>query len=79
MKTMINKELHRIEAKTVKKEDIPNISATIKPITMEEYMQWQRKIMREANEQHKKLMESLGIDTTNTHEDLDYDTIKVKE
>jgi hypothetical protein len=33
-------------------------------------MQWQRKIIREANEQHKKLMESIGDNTTNINEDF---------
>lgn len=79
MKTMINKKLHKLKLKTAKKEDIPDVSNTIKPMTMKEFVQWELEIMRGANEQHKKLMESLGIDTTNTHEDLDYDTIKVKE
>jgi hypothetical protein len=45
---------------------------------MKEFVQWELEIMRGANEQHKKLTESLGIDTTNTNEDIDYGTNEVK-
>ena len=80
MKTMINKELqlHKLKLKTAKKEDIPDVSNNIKPMTIEEFIQWQLKIMREANEQHRKLMKSLGYDTTNMNEDIDYGTNEVK-
>jgi hypothetical protein len=70
MKTLKDKKLHKLELKTVKKEDIPDVSNTIKPITIEEFMQWQRNVIRRANEQHKKLMESIGNNTTNINEDF---------
>ena len=76
---ILNKELHKLKLKTVKKKDIPDVSNTIKPMTMKEFVQWELEIMRGANEQHKKLTESLGIDTTNTNEDIDYGTNELKE
>jgi hypothetical protein len=75
---ILNKELHKLELKTVKKEDIPDVSNTIKPMTIKEFIQWELKIMREANKQHRELMKSLGYDTTKTREDLDDGTTKVK-
>jgi hypothetical protein len=75
---ILNKELHKLELKTVKKEDIPDVSDTIKPMTIKEFIQWELKIMREANEQYRELMKSLGYDTTKTREDLDDGTTKVK-
>jgi hypothetical protein len=76
---ILNKELHKLKLKTTKKEDIPDVSNTIKPMTMKEFVQWELEIMRGANEQHKKLTESLSIDTTNTNEDIDYGTNELKE
>jgi hypothetical protein len=76
---ILNKELHKLKLKTAKKEDIPDVSNTIKPMTMKEFVQWELEIMRGANEQHKKLTESLSIDTTNTNEDIDYGTNELKE
>jgi hypothetical protein len=75
---ILNKELHKLELKTVKKEDIPDVRSAIKPMTMKEFVQWELKIMREANDQHRELMKSLGYDTTKTREDLDDGTTKVK-
>ena len=68
---ILGQELKKLEFKTAKAEDIPDLSSTIKPITVDEYIQWQRNIIRQANEQHKKLMESIGGNsTTNINEDF---------